>query len=258
MPDFVKNAYATPLGVNVYLRSTQDVKTESRTVAKSTVPAATIDGWTGQKVLQKGVVLALITSGADDGKVGPYQPATGDEVQTITVTGTPTGGTFKLELPGVGVTAAIAYNATAADVQTALEAVVGVDNVTCAGGAFPGTAVTATFSGAYAGLNVQELLLVENALTGGSSPTVTTATTTAPGAVAGATDGRGDAANIVGFCNTFLPWQLQERDVEVAVVYEAAVVQANCLVMKPDGTYRALGDQDVTAVRSALPTVTFH
>jgi hypothetical protein len=44
----------------------------------------------------------------------------------------------------------------------------------------------------------------------------------------GVTDGRQTAANIVGINDTFLPWQLMERDVEVAVVYEATVYQAWC------------------------------
>lgn len=42
------------------------------------------------------------------------------------------------------------------------------------------------------------------------------------------TDGRQTSTNIVGLLNTFLPWQLMEADVEVAVVYEATVVQAWC------------------------------
>ena len=43
-----------------------------------------------------------------------------------------------------------------------------------------------------------------------------------------ATDGRQTTANIVGINDTFLPWQLLERDVEVAVTYEATVRQAWC------------------------------
>lgn len=43
------------------------------------------------------------------------------------------------------------------------------------------------------------------------------------------TDGRADAANIVGLELTFLPWQLVERDVEVSVVYGCVAVQAWCL-----------------------------
>jgi hypothetical protein len=43
-----------------------------------------------------------------------------------------------------------------------------------------------------------------------------------------ATDGRQTTANIVGIADTFLPWQLMERDVEISVVYEATCVQAWC------------------------------
>jgi hypothetical protein len=46
---------------------------------------------------------------------------------------------------------------------------------------------------------------------------------------ASVTDGRQTAANIVGINDTFLPWQLIERDVEVAALYNGAVVQANCI-----------------------------
>lgn len=45
----------------------------------------------------------------------------------------------------------------------------------------------------------------------------------------GATDGRQTAANVVGINDTFLPWQLLERDVEIAYAYDASVVQAWCI-----------------------------
>jgi hypothetical protein len=123
MSTFVKGgSTGTPFGRNEYLRSTKGRKTESYTVAASTIPARTIDGVSGQKILQPGTVMAKITGGADTGKVGPY-----------------------------------------------------------------------------------------------STDTV------------GVTDGRSVAANIVGLNNTFLPWQLMERDVEIAVDYEASAVQAWCL-----------------------------
>jgi hypothetical protein len=75
-----------------------------------------------------------------------YKVSGTSEVQTITITGTPTGGTFTLTFAGA-TTSAIAYNASAATVQTALEALstIGSGNVLCAGGALPGAAVTATF-----------------------------------------------------------------------------------------------------------------
>lgn len=122
MSTFVKGGgVGTPFGRNEYLRSTKVFKTESYTVAAASVPARTIDGVAGQKILQPGTVMAKITSGADAGKIGPY-----------------------------------------------------------------------------------------------STDTV------------GVTDGRSTPANIVGINDTFLPWQLIERDVEISVVYEATVVQAWC------------------------------
>ena len=113
MSTFVKGgSVSTPFGRNEYLRSTQDVKVDSYTIAAASVPERVIDGAAGQKVLQ-------ITSGGDSGKVGPFQE--------------------------------------------------------------------------------------------------------------GAADGRQTAANIVGLNDTFLPWQLIERDVEIGVVYQATAVQAWCL-----------------------------
>lgn len=123
MSTFVKGgSTGTPFGRNEYLRSTRARKTESYTLAASTVTARTIDGVSGQKIMQPGTVLAKITSGADTGKVGPFQGQAGTTI----------------------------------------------------------------------------------------------------------TDGRQTLANIVGICNTFLPWQLMERDVEVAVDYDASAVQAWC------------------------------
>lgn len=118
MPSFEAGPqYRTPFGKNEFLRSTQDVKYESYTVADGSIATRTIDG-NVETILEPGTVMAKITSGGDSGKIGPYQ----------------------------------------------------VD----------------------------------------------------------ATDGRQTATNIVGINSTFLPWQLGERDVEVAVVYEGTVVQAWC------------------------------
>ena len=83
MSTFIKGgSTSTPFGRNEFLRSTQDVKTESYTLAASTVPARTIDGVAGQKILQPGTVLAKITSGGDSGKVGPFSAAAADGRQT--------------------------------------------------------------------------------------------------------------------------------------------------------------------------------
>ena len=44
----------------------------------------------------------------------------------------------------------------------------------------------------------------------------------------GAADGREDVANLVGVNDTFLPWQLLERDVDIAVTYDAVCVLNWC------------------------------
>lgn len=138
MPDFRKDAFRTPIAPTVFLRSTQDVKTTSYTCAAASVDAETIDGVTGQKILQKGELMCRITSGADSGKVGPFR--------------------------------------------------------------------------------------------------------------ASATDGRQTIANAVGFNNTFLPWQLVERDVEIAVVYEATVYAAMVTERNGSGVRIALQSGTITSL----------
>jgi len=139
MPSFSKGGgQRKPFGSNEYLRSTQDVKKESYTVAAATVPNETIDGVV-QKVLLPGEVMAKITSGGDAGKVGPFQ--------------------------------------------------------------------------------------------------------------ADATDGRQTLANIVGLNDTWLPWQLMEHDNEIAVTYEATVVQAWCFERNAAGARITLTNTTIDAMR---------
>lgn len=72
MSTFIKGgSTGTPFGRNEILRSTRGVLTESYTLAAATIPSNTIDGVSGQKIVQPGLVLAKITSGGDSGKVGP-------------------------------------------------------------------------------------------------------------------------------------------------------------------------------------------
>jgi hypothetical protein len=82
MPSFVKGGGVnTPFGRNEFLRSTRGIKTESYTLAAASVPAVTIDGNPGQKILQPGTVLAKITSGAGHRQgwsvLGPLLPMVG-------------------------------------------------------------------------------------------------------------------------------------------------------------------------------------
>ncbi len=248
MADFVKNGSGLYVfGKNVYLRSTVGCKFESYTLACATVPAQTINGVGGQKILQPGTVLAKITSGPDSGKVGPYQASGTAEVQTLTESGTISGGTFTITFNGQ-TTAAIASSATASTVQAALEALSNVapGDIAVTGGPVETTALTLTFYGNLIG-NVAQVTVDTTNLTG-STPGITVATAT-PG-VAGAADGRQTAANIVGLNDTFLPWQLMERDVEVAAMYIGTAVQAWCLELVAAGTTQALSNTTADAMRS--------
>lgn len=101
------------------------------------------------------------------------------EVQTITITGTPTGGSYTLTFSGQ-TTAAIPYNAVTADVRTALEALsnINVGEVAVGGGPQPGTAITVAFGGQYEHTDVPQMTST-GSFTGGSSPAVAVTTTTA-------------------------------------------------------------------------------
>ncbi|MHC4733562.1 MAG: flagellar hook-basal body complex protein [Planctomycetota bacterium] len=122
-----------------------------------------------------------------------------NEEQRITITGTPTGGTFTLTYGGQ-TTAAIPYNATAAQVDSALEALstIGVGDVTCTGGGLPGTAVDVEFTGALAGQDVALLTVDDSGLTGGISPTGTITETTKGRAVQGVLGGDATASLVNG------------------------------------------------------------
>jgi hypothetical protein len=102
-----------------------------------------------------------------------------NEAQTVTVTGSPTGGTFTLTWSGQ-TTAAIAYNATALTVRNALEALSNVEagGVTVTGSA--GGPYTVTFT---SGADVAAMTATPS-LTGGSTPGVTIATATVGGSSA--------------------------------------------------------------------------
>lgn len=102
-----------------------------------------------------------------------------DEAQTITVTGTPAGGTFTLSFKGA-TTTALAHSSTAADVVAALEALgtVGPGGVTGTGGPLPGTPVVITFAAQLGGQNVPQMI-VTSSLTGGTTPTIVVTTSTA-------------------------------------------------------------------------------
>lgn len=99
-----------------------------------------------------------------------------NEVQTITSPSNPTGGTFTLTFNGE-TTAAIAHNANAATIEAALEALSSIPSgsVSCSSGSLPGTDVTVTFQDELASLDVSQLIVDSNNLTGitGSAAEIT-------------------------------------------------------------------------------------
>ncbi len=103
-----------------------------------------------------------------------------NEVQLVTITGGPTGGTFTLTFNGQ-TTPAQAYNVSAATLQTALRALTSINgaNVTVTGDA--GGPFTITFIGTLADANQPAITANAASLTGGTTPGVTIDTTT-PGA----------------------------------------------------------------------------
>lgn len=111
----------------------------------------------------------LYNSGS--GRTTPFTAGT-NEVQRITIAGTPSQGTFTLTFGGQ-TTSAIAYNATAANVVSALEALstIGSGNVTGANGPLPGTAVNITFTGTLAETDVAAMTANANGLTTSFSTT---------------------------------------------------------------------------------------
>lgn len=143
---------------------------------------------------KSGIALGKITA---TGKYGPYAMQT-NEVQTATITGSPTGGTFTLTWSGQ-TTTAIAYNAPAADVQAALTALsnIGDNDVAVTGSS--GGPYTVTFKGVLGGTDVPAMTASGAGLTGGTSPGVTIATTTAGGANPATNDGTETLSGFLAF-----------------------------------------------------------
>lgn len=100
------------------------------------------------------------------------------DVQTISITGTPTGGSFPVAFNGQ--VTELAFNESATNAQTALQGLstIGASNITCSGGPLPGTPIVCTFAAARAPGFQPLMTTYSGSLTGGSSPTVAITHTT--------------------------------------------------------------------------------
>lgn len=112
---------------------------------------------------------------------GPLAALT-DEVWQLVITGSPTGGTFTITY-GAQTTAAIPYNATAAEIEAALIALsnIGADDVRCYGSSLPGGTITIHATGALGGANLTQPTTTDS-LSGGSTPATAVTTIQAGGA----------------------------------------------------------------------------
>lgn len=117
----------------------------------------------------KGTVLGLVTNTG----------AAVNEVQTLSKTGTVTGGAFTLTAPDGQVTVPIAATATAATIQTALETIFGAGNVTATGGPVSTTDVVITFLNMCGGLAMPLLTYTVTTTLTGTDPVIAIAETTA-------------------------------------------------------------------------------
>lgn len=163
-------------GVNPISGSDTEVGT-TETLIDQTFPAGSLNATLAaaflQSALQSIVLLAsqnvtLTTNGTN-------------EVQQLATTGSVTAGTFTLTFSGQ-TTAAIAWNAIAAAVQSALVALSNIDtaDVVCTGGPLPATPVIITFGGVLGLQNVAAITSTDT-LTGGSTALSTTTAGVAPG-----------------------------------------------------------------------------
>jgi hypothetical protein len=114
---------------------------------------------------------------------GSYSQGT-NQKQTLTASGTVSGGTFTITLPASdaflfpATTVPIPFGATAAQVAAALGAIAPAGTVTATGGPLPGTPVVVTFGGILGSLSLP-LLIVNGAALTGSTPLITPTITTA-------------------------------------------------------------------------------
>lgn len=134
------------------------------------------------------VIKEAYTEGGNQWGTGPFMVVDGlgtNDVQTLTISGVPTGGTFVLNYGGVASTP-VQWNTTAAQLQTILDGMtsIGPGNTLVSGGPGPGSPLTVTFRNQLGSQLIPLMTVSNNTLTGGTAPAAAVAQTT-PG-VAGA------------------------------------------------------------------------
>ncbi len=111
------------------------------------------------------------TTDLSSGGTGEIGTVIQNEIQTIT--SNYSGGTFEIEFDGLTTSAALPHNATAAQIQAALESLATIDSgdVIVTGGPLDTGSISVEFVGGLADTNVEALNIV-NSLTGGADATI--------------------------------------------------------------------------------------
>lgn len=122
------------------------------------------NGVSGVDISDSGTTLNSIQSN----DIGTNAP--GNDQQTVSIFGSPTGGTFTLTLNGQ-TTAPIAFNASVGTIQTALANLsnIGAGNVLVTGGPLPNTPFVVTFTGLLANVPVNQLTATSSLTPPGST-----------------------------------------------------------------------------------------
>ena len=129
-----------------------------------------------QTVLQTALgVPVTFTADGSALKIG-FDFAPGNETQSLTLSGTPTGGTFRLTFQGQ-TTSPIPFNASASTIQAALIALSSIDSEdVVAYGDSLATGITVYFRKNFEFKDVGQLTADSSGLTGGTSPTLAVGT----------------------------------------------------------------------------------
>jgi hypothetical protein len=202
-----------------------------------------------QGTYARGTILGEITTtGAND-------------VETVTIGGSPAGGTWTYTAtPPGGVSQVLteAYNVSLAALQADLEGIYGAGNVIVTGTA--GSSYVITFTGALARASIAIAVTSGAGLTGGTSPTATIAHTTT-GAVdtgtfgayaSGNSDGTQNPKGILQYACTV------DASGNITVATEVPGFTEKCVPMYRSGTFRCeeLVGLDATAVTRLVGLVT--
>lgn len=199
-------------GRHEYLRSTKEKGTESYTCASSAVPLTLVGDSRGSVTFtDTGDIVTTATPhglNVDDTViVGAVTGTTGIAANTVYYVKTvPSSTTYTLSATKGGATLALTTNGSSVSSSRVEQALKVLQ---------PGTVMAKITSGADSGK-------------------------VGPYDV-GAADGRQTAGNIVGLCDTFVPYQLGDRDVDIAVTYACVAVQSWCQELA-GGVFVPLGD----------------